>query len=106
VPALRFDPPASAAGGRRNRFIRFDGVDPSDARLLIDRKLSLVRFQTRSGPMIPQAGRIREVLLALDQNPGFRVAFEFPTAAAARNARSILREIGVADPRLIVRVAQ
>ena len=106
VPALRFDPPASLKGGTRNPYIRFDAVDPSDAHLLIDRKLSLVRFPTKNGPMIPQAARIRETLLALDQNPGFRVVYEFPDAAAARSTRSVLRELGVADPRLTVRVAQ
>jgi RHS repeat-associated protein len=105
VPALGFDPPASLKGGKRNPFIRFDAVDPSDAQLLIDRKTSIVRFSTSRGPMIPQASRIRETILALDQNPGFRVVYEFPDAAAARSARSILRELGVADPRLTVRVA-
>jgi hypothetical protein len=99
VPALQFTPPKSS----QNPYVRLDGLEPDTSNVLIDRKLSIVRFPTRSGPMIPDATRIREVSEALRQNPGHRIIYEFPTSESARNARRILREIGVSN--IEIRVA-
>lgn len=81
VPALRYDNPNPAG----SNIVRFDGVDPSNPRVLIDRKWGVTTKtdqvdKFRSGP-----------LEALRQNPDCRLRIEVPTPRAATDARRLLR---------------
>lgn len=84
VPALRYDNP-NRNGGRGNNYVRFDGVDPANPKILIDRKLNVTtkRQQVRKfrdGP-----------LRALEQNREYRLRIEVPTQRAATDARRLVR---------------
>ncbi|MFO0881259.1 MAG: Hint domain-containing protein [Gemmataceae bacterium] len=81
VPALRYDNPNPAG----NNHVRFDGVDPANPRVLIDRKWGVTTRtdqvdKFRSGP-----------LEALRQNPDYRLRIEVPNQRAATDARRLLR---------------
>lgn len=49
--------------------------------------------------MVPQTTRIRELSEALRQNPDLKAVFEFGSSQAKRDARLILRELGVTNIR-------
>ena|GEM_PF-901938 len=81
VPALRYDNPNPAG----SNIARFDGLDPSNPNVLIDRKWGVTTKtdqvdKFRSGP-----------LEALRQNPNYRLRIEVPTPRAATDARRLLR---------------
>jgi len=86
VPALRFDNPKETG----LNFVRFDGWDPTDPMVLIDRKTALTTFPK-------QQDAIRRASVALRQNPGYTGVFEFPTEQAANRAQKILTDLDVFD---------
>lgn len=80
VPALRYDNPRP--GG--DPFVRFDGVDPANPRVLIDRKWGVT---TKSD----QVRKFRDgPLRALEQNPEYRLRIEVPTRRARVDAERLL----------------
>lgn len=82
VPALLYSNPNP--NGRD--FVRFDGVDPNNPKILIDRKWAVT---TRT----QQVGKFRKnVLEALDQNPDYRLRIEVPDERAATDARRLVRK--------------
>ncbi len=89
VPALRFDNP----NPKGHNFIKLDGFEltAKGGLTLIDSKLSLVSFNKNGRLFIPDGGRLQNLSMAIKQNEGARVVFEFPNAAASDNARFILR---------------
>lgn len=81
VPALRYDNPNPAG----NNFARFDGVDPENPNVLIDRKWGVT---TRSD----QVSKFQQgPLEALRQNPDYRLRIGVPTQRAATDARRLVR---------------
>lgn len=67
--------------------------------VLIDAKTRIVPFSTRQGPFISDS--VRQILLArsraLVQNPSFIGIVEVPSEAAAREARIVLRQLGITN---------
>jgi hypothetical protein len=103
VPSLRFDNPNP--GGRN--YVRFDSArNLGDGTIeLIDAKTRIVPFDTRSGPFV--SDNVRNSLLArsraIAQNPRFRGVLEFPDVASAREAKVVLRQLGITNLRVRVR---
>jgi hypothetical protein len=80
VPALRYDNPNPAG----EPVVRFDGVDPTNPRVLIDRKWGVT---TKSD----QVRKFRDgPLRALEQNPEYRLRIEVPTRRARVDAERLL----------------
>ncbi len=82
VPALRYDNPNPAG----DPFVRFDGVDPANPKVLIDRKWGVT---TKTD----QVDKFRDgPLEALRQNPDYRLRIEVRTERAATDARRLVRK--------------
>lgn len=101
APTLRFDNP----GGLN--YVRWDGHSTLSNGFveLIDAKTRIVPFATRRGPFISSG--VRSGLLArsraIVQNEGFRGVIELPTEVAAREARLVLRRLGIFNLHVRVR---
>jgi hypothetical protein len=93
TPALRFTNPN--ARGRPE--VRFDGVDPNDPSILIDRKINAT---TRS----KQISDIQRWAEALRQNPGFSVRVEVPSHTAYRNVIRLIAKAEVQNYPISVRI--
>ncbi|KPC53154.1 hypothetical protein WG78_08690 [Amantichitinum ursilacus] len=91
VPALRYDNPFPNGVN----YIRFDGIEtPPDGStlLLIDSKRQLPLW-------IPEAQNdlkdsLTKIKSALEQNPGFKVVYEFPNLKAANAAQKFIDQTG------------
>jgi len=100
VPALRFDNPNGT------NLVRFDGLEVgADVVNLIDSKTRVVPFDRRGVPFVSE--NVRKTLLArstaIAQNPGFAGWIEVPDEAAAREARQVLRQLGINNLRVRIR---
>ena len=95
VPALRYDHANPSPWTKP--YVRFDGVDPQDARMLIDRKLDATM---RSG----QRKQMRRAAEALRQNPGYQLRIEVPNKVAARNTWRLIERTGSSDVPITVEV--
>lgn len=94
VPALRYNNP----NPRGMDFVKFDGYEVlpnGQTMLLIDAKMRLPVWSesTRSKSL----ETLRRVKTALDQNPGFRVMYEFPSEASRQEALQFIRDNGFSE---------
>ena len=91
VPALRYNNP----NPRGMDFVKFDGYEvlpDGQTMLMIDSKVRLPLWsEATQGKMIETMQRVKE---ALDQNPGFRVVYEFPDEASRREASRFIQQQG------------
>ena len=91
VPALRYNNP----NPRGMDFVKFDGYEvlpDGQTMLMIDSKVRLPLWsEATQGKMIETMQRVKE---ALDQNPGFRVVYEFPDEASRREAFRFIQQQG------------
>jgi hypothetical protein len=92
-PALPYNNP----NPNGSNVVKFDGVDPYDPRMLIDRKLNV---STAPG----QIEDLQRQAAVLKQNRGYQLRIEVPTEAAARNANKALNKAGVGDAPITVKV--
>ena len=76
-------------------FVKFDGYEvlpDGQTMLMIDSKVRLPLWsEATQGKMIETMQRVKE---ALDQNPGFRVVYEFPDEASRREAFRFIQQQG------------
>ncbi len=89
VPALRYNNP----NPRGNKFVRFDGIEGT--KVVIDAKTRILTFESRGRTVLPQEQDLRRINRALEQNPGVRAVFEFPTETARAHAEGVLRSLGI-----------
>lgn len=91
VPALRYN----NSNPRGMDFVKFDGYEvlpDGQTMLMIDSKVRLPLWsEATQGKMIETMQRVKE---ALDQNPGFRVVYEFPDEASRREASRFIQQQG------------
>ena len=91
VPALRYN----NSNPRGMDFVKFDGYEvlpDGQTMLMIDSKVRLPLWsEATQGKMIETMQRVKE---ALDQNPGFRVVYEFPDEASRREAFRFIQQQG------------
>jgi filamentous hemagglutinin len=93
-PALRY----RNSNAKGFNFIKFDAATVSDAGVALivkDAKTKLAIFSKGSTNSVK--GTLKRVKEALEQNPGFKVIYEFPTEKEASIARSFLAHQGYAD---------
>ncbi|HDS1675611.1 TPA: hemagglutinin repeat-containing protein [Stenotrophomonas maltophilia] len=93
VPALRYTNPNE----RGVDFIKFDGIEAvgNEKILLIDAKTKLAIWSpSTQREVLSTMGRVRS---ALEQNPGFKVVYEFPNEKVAAEARFFIRQNGMDD---------
>lgn len=88
-------------------FVKFDGFRILDNGVteLIDAKTRIVPFSTKAGPFISPSVQdsLGRQSRALAQNPGFRGVIEVPTVEVLREARLVLRELGITNIHIRVR---
>ena len=94
APALRYNNP----NPRGMDFVKFDGYEVlpnGQTMLLIDAKMRLPVWSesTRSKSL----ETLRRVKTALDQNPGFRVMYEFPSETSRQEALQFIRDNGFSE---------
>ncbi len=100
VPALRFDNPNEKGAN----YVKFDGIEKApdgSTVLLIDAKTKMATFN--DGAVRDTVASLERVKGALDQNPGFKVVYEFPNQDAADAAKQFLLNNGM-DNVIRVRV--
>ncbi len=85
VPALMYKDPAIES--RSNPYVRLDGVDPSNPKILIDRKLGVT---LRSG----QVAAAERTLKAFDANPGYKLRIETTSEFQLERMRQVLEKAG------------
>ncbi|MGF2040641.1 MAG: hypothetical protein RMZ43_036030 [Nostoc sp. CmiVER01] len=87
VPALRYD-----NGNPKGRnYIRFDGIEKGadgSSTLLIDAKKQLPLWS--EGAKRDLLDSLDRVKTAVEQNPGYKVMYEFPNEKAAQAAKEFL----------------
>lgn len=91
--ALRYQNP----NNRGNNFIKFDvaGLAEDGKTIeLVDTKTKLAIWS--AGAQGTTSATLKRVQSALDQNPGYRVVYEFPNERAAKEAREYIRANGFA----------
>ncbi|MGV3346949.1 hemagglutinin repeat-containing protein [Bordetella sp. LUAb4] len=89
VPALRYN----NSNAKGVNFVKFDGIQhDADGKtvLLIDAKTKLATWSASTQRAVIKT--IRRVEEALNQNPGFRVVYEFPNTKVEGQARSFIRD--------------
>jgi hypothetical protein len=89
VPALRYDNPNE----RGVNFIKFDGVETAkdgSMLLLLDAKIKLPLWSDSTKREI--LNTMQRVKTAIEQNPGYKVVYEFPNAKVERQAAEFIRE--------------
>ncbi|MDH3349310.1 MAG: hypothetical protein OEM02_14580 [Desulfobulbaceae bacterium] len=59
-------------------------------------------IESKNGTFIPQAGDLARVSEAIEQNPGYKVVYEFPNNESRNAARRILRELQIRALRYFV----
>ena len=91
VPALRYNNP----NPRGMDFVKFDGYEVlpnGQTMLLIDAKMRLPLWSEGGRTKIVET--LQRVQAALDQNPGFRVVYEFPDEASKLEAIDFIDKAG------------
>ena len=94
VPALRFDNPKE----KGVNYVKFDGIEKApdgSTVLLIDAKTKIATFN--DGAVRDTVASLERVKGALEQNPGFKVVYEFPNQKAADSAKQFLRDVKMTD---------
>ncbi|WP_434991194.1 hypothetical protein, partial [Xanthomonas melonis] len=94
VPALRYTNPNE----KGVNFVKFDGLEKGpngDSILLIDAKTKLAIWNESTQSSVLDT--MRRVKSALQQNPGYKVVYEFPSAKAEAQARKFIRDSGYND---------
>jgi filamentous hemagglutinin len=86
---LRYDNPNE----RGVNFIKFDGVETAkdgSMLLLLDAKIKLPLWSDSTKREI--LNTMQRVKTAIEQNPGYKVVYEFPNAKVERQAAEFIRE--------------
>ncbi|MCD0244373.1 hypothetical protein JWH11_00840 [Xanthomonas melonis] len=94
VPALRYTNP----NDKGVNFVKFDGVEKGpdgNSILLIDAKTKLAIWNESTQSSVLDT--MRRVKSALQQNPGYKVVYEFPNAKVEAQARKFIRDSGYND---------
>jgi len=94
VPALRYVNPNE----KGVNFIKFDGVEKGvdgSHILLIDAKTKLAIWGAETQKAVMDT--LRRVKSALDQNPGYKVVYEFPNKKIEAQAKAFIRANGFGD---------
>jgi hypothetical protein len=81
-------------------YVRLDGWDGN----VVDKALLDRKYNTYSmSPGSKSNDDVRRISMALEQNPGFKLTYELPTAAKARSTLSKLANIGITNINVRVR---
>ncbi|WP_160165266.1 hypothetical protein [Xanthomonas phaseoli] len=94
VPALRYTNPNE----KGLNFIKFDGIEKGsggESILLIDAKRKLAIWNDSAQNSVIDT--LQRVKSAVQQNPGYKVVYEFPNAQVEMEARAFIKERGYND---------
>jgi len=94
VPALRYNNP----NDKGVNFVKFDGVErgaDGSSILLIDAKTKLAIWSPSTQKSVMDT--LQRVKSAVDQNPGYKVVYEFPNVKVEAQAKAFIRANGFGE---------